>query len=204
MALGDSYATLTDLKARLDIADTDDDDRLTAALAVASREIETYCDRQFNDAGSASARTFEPLTAYRLLVDDFSTTTGLVIATDTDDDGAYDTTWTSSDYDLEPAAGQTLGQSAWPYSRIHAVGDYTYPRCGRRRRTVQVTARWGWSAVPSGVAEACLIAAAELFKAGDAPFGIAGYGEFGPVRLRMNSRAMQLLAPYRRNPVLVA
>lgn len=203
MALGDSYATLTELKARLDIADTNDDDRLTDALAAASREIEQWCGRQFNDAGAASARVFHPLTPYTVMVDDFSTTTGLVVATDTDDDGTYDTTWTSSDYDLEPVNGVVSGMTGWPYYQLRAVGDYTFPRCVRRRRSVQVTAQWGWAAVPSEVKQACLIIAAESFKLGDAPFGVAGFGEFGPVRVRMNSRAQSLLAPYRLNPVLV-
>jgi hypothetical protein len=37
----------------------------------------------------------------------------------------------------------------------------------------------------------------------DAPFGVAGFGEFGAVRVRNNPRAMALLQPYRRLPVLV-
>ncbi|HEX6969857.1 MAG TPA: hypothetical protein VF174_13755, partial [Micromonosporaceae bacterium] len=139
-----------------------------------------------------------------VLVDDFHTTTDLVVATDTGDDGTYATAWAASDYELEPVNGMVSGQSDWPYYRIRAVGSHDFPQCGRRRNTVQVTAQWGWAAVPGPVKEACLIVAEELFKLSDAPFGVAGFGEFGPVRVRMNSRAQSLLAPYRRNPVLVA
>lgn len=202
MALGDSYATLPELKARLDITDTTDDDRMTAVLAAASREIELWCRRQFNDAGAATARVYQPRTSGRLTVDDFSTTTGLVIATDTGDDGTYETTWTAADYQLYPLNGVVSGQTGWPYWRLVAVGSQAFPTC-TRRPTVQVTARWGWTAVPTPVKEACLISAAEAFKLGDAPFGVAGFGEFGAVRVRMNSRAQSLLAPYRRDPVLV-
>lgn len=204
MALGDPYATVDELKTRIDIADTNDDTRLTEALTAASREIETWCDRQFNKATTATARVFPPLTGCTALVDDFHTTTGLVIASDTGDDGTYATTWTAADYELEPVNGMVSGQSGWPYYRIRAVGSNTFPRCTRRRNTVQVIAQWGWAAVPGPAKEACLVIAAELFKLGDAPFGVAGFGEFGPVRVRMNSRAQSLLAPYRRNPVLVA
>lgn len=202
MALGDSYATLTELKTRLDIADTTDDDRLTASLAAASREIEAYCGRQFNDAGAASARVFRPAGCTLALVDDFNTTTGLVVATDEGDDGTYETTWAAGDYELEPLNGVVAGLSGWPFYRIRAVESRTFPTV-RRRATVQVTARWGWTAVPAPVKEACLMIAAETFKSGDAPFGVAGFGEFGAVRLRMNTRAQSLLAPYRLNPVLV-
>lgn len=203
MALGDSYATLTEIKTRLDIADTTDDDRLTASLASASREIEAWCGRQFNDAGTASARKYRPTGCHLVTVDDFHTTAGLVVETDTDDDGTFDTTWTSGDYELEPFNGVVSGMSGWPYNQVRAVESLTFPT-GRRRATVQVTAQWGWAAVPAPVKEACLMIASETFKAGDAPFGVAGFGEFGPVRIRMNTQAQTLLAPYRLHPVLVA
>lgn len=203
MALGDSYATLPELKTRLDISDTTDDDRLTASLAAASREIEAYCGRQFNDAGAASARVFRPTGCALAVVDDFNTTTGLIVATDEGDDGTYETTWATSDYELEPLNGVVAGLSGWPFYRIRAVESRTFPTV-RRRATVQVTARWGWTAVPTPVKEACLMIAAETFKIGDAPFGVAGFGEFGPVRVRMNTRAQSLLAPYQRDPMLVA
>ncbi|HEY9418391.1 MAG TPA: hypothetical protein VIQ30_26815 [Pseudonocardia sp.] len=204
MALGDPYATRDELKARIDIPDTDDDARLDDALAAASREIETWCDRQFNKATTATARVFQPLHMATVLVDDFHTITDLTIATDSGDDGTYGTAWAAGDYELEPVNGMVSGQSGWPYYRIRAVGSHAFPRCNRRRSTVQVTAQWGWAAVPGPVKEACLVIASELFKLGDAPFGVAGFGEFGAVRVHMNSRAQSLLAPYRRNPVLVA
>lgn len=200
MALGDSYATLTELKTRLDIADSTDDDRLTASLASASRELEAWCARQFNDAGAATARTYRPAGGCRALVDDFSTTTGLIVETSTD--GTTWTTWSTTDYQLEPLNGVVDGLSGWPYWRIVAVGGRWFPEY--RWTTVRVTARWGWTAVPAPVKEACMMIAAETFKIGDAPFGVAGFGEFGAVRVRMNTRAQSLLAPYQRNPVLVA
>lgn len=203
MALGDPYATLAELKTRLDITDTTDDTRLTSSVLSASREIDAWCGRQFNDAGTATARVFAAAGCTLAMVDDFSAITGLVVATDGNDDGVYETTWVAGDYELEPLNGVVAGMSGWPYWRIRAVGSRTFPT-GRRRAVVQVTARWGWTAVPAPVKEACLMIAAETFKAGDAPFGVAGFGEFGPVRVRMNSQAQTLLAPYRLNPVLVA
>lgn len=203
MALGDPYATLPELKERLDIGDTTDDTRLTASLASASREIEAWCGRQFNNAGTASPRVYRVGRGDLLTVDDFSTTSGLVVAADDNDDGAFETTWASSDYQLEPLNGVVSGVAGWPYYRIRAVGSRTFPT-GHLRSAVQVTAQWGWATVPAPVKEACMMIASETFKAGDAPFGVAGFGEFGPVRVRMNTQAQTLLAPYRLHPVLVA
>ena len=51
-------------------------------------------------------------------------------------------------------------------------------------RRVRVTARWGWSAVPDAVNEACILRAAALYKRKEAPFAVAGFDGFGAVRLR--------------------
>jgi hypothetical protein len=46
------------------------------------------------------------------------------------------------------------------------------------------------------VHEACLIVASETVKLRDAPFGVAGYGDYGAIRVRNNPMAMGMLAPY--------
>lgn len=218
MALGDPYADLTAFKAYLQIGDNVDNTELDDALNAASRGIELFCDRQFNDAGTASARVFYPDAVDLLRVDDFYTTTGLVVATDDDDDGTFEATWDASDYQLEPLNGIVEGQPGWPYDRVRAVGSLYFPGvCGRAgvigrsrphtrvgRARVQVTARWGWAAVPDPVRQACLILAAELFKLRSAPFGVAGFGEYGVVRVRENPKVCALLKPYERYPVMVA
>lgn len=202
MALGDPYATLAELKARFGITDTNDDSALTNALAAASRGIEKYCRRQFNDAGSASSRVYNPLSPTVCLVDDFSTTTGLVIETDTDWDGLYDTTWVNSEYELDPLNGIRDGVAGWPYWKIRAVDVTQFPNSVRT--SVRVTARWGWAAVPAPVKESCLMLAEETFKMKDAPFGVAGMGEFGVIRIQDNRRVVTMLAPYRRTATRVA
>jgi hypothetical protein len=202
MALGDSYATAAELKSRVGISDSTDDTRLTEALASVSREIERYCGRQFNKTTSASARIFYPDHPYLVTVDDFHTTTDLAIKTDHGNDGTYETTWTSSDYQLGPLNGVVDGEQGWPYFEIRAVLGLCFPTYSRRA-PVQVTAQWGWNAVPAPVKEACLIMAVDTFKLADAPWGVAGYGEYGPVRVRDNPVAVAKLRPYRRHAILV-
>lgn len=202
MALGDNYHTLAELKTRLGITDNTDNDALNAASASASRNIEKYCRRQFNDAGSATARLYRPTSRYVVLVDDFHTTTGLQVATDDDDDGTYETIWASTDYINEPIDGVRDGVAGWPYWKITAVDTYNF--YSYRRPSVQVTARWGWASVPAPIKEASLALAEEIFKMKDSPYGIAGFGEFGFVRVRENPKIVSLLMNYRRRAVRVA
>ncbi|HET6737750.1 MAG TPA: hypothetical protein VFH76_02415 [Kribbella sp.] len=204
MALIDSYATLAELKSRLRIAESDevDDDGLTAALAVASRGIESCCNRQFNDAGSATARLFHPPAVGAAEVDDFSTIVGLLVETDPLTDGTFTSTWAASDYELRPLNGVVGGVPGWPYWRIRPIGRrFT---CWTDRATLRVTARWGWATVPAPIKEATLILAEDVFKLKDSPFGAGGYGEYGRIRARENPNVWLRIAPYVRDAVLVA
>jgi hypothetical protein len=202
MALGDVYVEVDDLKNRLDINDVDDETRLDGAVWAASRGIEKFCRRQFNDAGSATARVYRATSECLVKVDDFHTTTGLVVKVDTDGDGVYETTLTTTDYECEPYNGIVDGEPGWPYWTIRAVRYQHFPLLGRAG--VQVTARWGWAAVPTPVTEACRVAAEELFKLRDTPFGIGGYGDFGIVRARDNPFVARMCSPYQRASLMVA
>jgi len=209
MALGDSYATLAQLKARLGITDSGDDTPLTNALAAASRAIEGFCGRQFNDAGpgNESARIYYPDSLTEVVVEDFQSSAGLVVAADYSNAGTYPTVIASSNYQLEPLNGIFDGTPGWPYYRIRAIQTW-YPlplwSIGDPRTSIQVTARWGWAAVPPPVVEACLIIAEELFKVKDSVFGVAGFDSNGAVRVRDNPKAGSLLMRYQRKPILMA
>lgn len=201
MALGDPYATTAELKSRVGISDAADDTPLGEALSAASRWIESWCRRQFNQTTAASARLFYPESCGLVVVDDFHTTTDLVIKTDSGADGTYETTVASTNYELLPLNGVVGGESGWPYWRIRAVRT-TLPT-GTGRASVQVTAQWGWAAVPAGVKQATLIIAQETFKLKDTYAGQAGFGDMEMV-VRRAPQALDLLKPYRHAPVLVA
>ena len=205
MALGDSYATLAELRSRVgitDAANTTEDAKLTAALAAASRGIEKSCNRQFNDAGSATAREYEPCREYWLDVDDFSTVTGLVVKSDTAGDGTFATTLAATTYKAYPLNGISDGETGWPFWKLRAV-NYCWPLY-YQLPPIQVTARWGWTAVPTPVKEGCLILAEEIYMLKNSPFGVGGYGQFGIIRARENPMVWQRVGPYARDPVLVA
>lgn len=203
MALGDPYCTAAELKSRMGVTTTEDDARIAEACLAASRWVENECERQFNKDANASARVYYPLTNGLLVVDDFYTTTGLVIKTDSGNDATYETTWATTDYQLEPIGGLVGSVSGFPYYRVRAVGNQVFGPDFSARGSVEVTAKWGWNAVPSPVKEATLIYAEALFRLKDAPFGVSGFDAFGAVRVRENPYVCSLLEPYKRHLTLV-
>lgn len=201
MALGAPYATLNELKVYANATKTTYDALLSDALDAASRGVELVTHRQFNAAGAVSARVYHPTSSGLVEVDDFHTKTGLIVKIDGDDDGTYDTTWAATDYELRPLNGIVGGQPGWPYSQVWAVGTQWFPRCAQRA-TVEVTANWGWAAVPLPVKQATLMLAEEIYKSKDAAFGVAGMDNYGAVRVRENPAIMRKLASYVLDPIL--
>lgn len=192
--------------------DSEDDARLIMACDAATSMIQAHCDRQFIADTTATARVFVASTPWVTMIDDISTTTDLVVKTDEDDDGVFETTWSTSDYQLEPLNGKLGGQD-WPYTKIRAVESREFP-FDYGRALVEVTARWGWATtdatnvnyLPSAVVQAAQIQATSLYKSAEAPLGIAGFGDIGIMRLRqaLHPVAIALLSPYRHESVLVS
>ena len=195
----------SDLADYLNLSDAVDLAQTFAAAEAASAAVEAHCGREFVVPTAATARVFRAAHPHRLFVDDIASTTDLVVRTDEDDDGTFEVAWAASDYELHPLnARHVFGIG--PYTEILAVASRTWPRhqaatspIASYRSTVQITARWGWAAIPPAVHRAALQVGAELFKRKDAPFGVAGFGEFGPIRLGADvmRSVTALLEPYR-------
>lgn len=204
MTITNGLTTLADVKEALDLDASlgRHDARLETAIEAASRMIEAECRRKFTPDSVVSARVFYPLSSYRVYVDDISTTTGLIVATDPGNDGTFDVTVASTDYQLEPLNGVRDGIT-WPYTSILAVESTWWP-C-TTRASVQVTAKWGWPAVPVDIEQACLVQAVALFKAADAPFGATGTIDGGVLRIRsaLHPTAAALVKPFRRDELLI-
>lgn len=195
-------AIITDanLKTHLGISGTQHDTIVSNAVDAANQAVVQFCGRTFDKTavGSETARVFYPENRRLAIVDDFHDTTNLVVETDEGDDGTYETTWTiDDDFQTEPLNQLENGVTV-PYHRIRAVESRRFP--WNRRPSVQVTAAWGWTAVPDAVFEATLIKAARLFHRKDSPQGVAGFNEFGAVKLSSrDDDVMSLLAPFRRS-----
>lgn len=191
--MGD-YLALSDLKSALGITSSSDDTFLNLAIDACEEAINGYCGRKFTQDGSASAKTYRAQ-PYYTVTDDISTTSGLVVKTDTSGDGTFDQTWTASDYQLEPL--NNLADSR-PVRNLRAVGDYTFPVYGDGLVSVEVTAQWGWPAIPSAVKQAALLLAARFYGRKASPMGVIGVGDFGPVRIsRSDPDVAALLADFK-------
>jgi len=190
-----SYVALSELKSALGITSSTDDAFLTLAIGAAETAINDLCGRKFTADGSASARTYRAQ-PYLCVTDDVSTLTGLVVKTDTNGDGTFDQTWASSDYQVEPLNNLVKGRSV---NNLRAVGDYLFPVYGDGLASVEVTANWGWPAVPDPIKQATLMMASRLYGRKASPMGVIGVGDFGPVRIsRSDPDVAHLLMDYRR------
>ena len=194
MAITNGYASLNQIKAALRITDAVDDALLEMAVESASRMIDGYSERYFYSAGSA-VRYFYTQDPYVVQVDDFRTLTSL--KTSSDADGVYDITWAASDYQVEPL-NDFHGGLPWPYTRIRAIGDYTFPTTPEN--TVEVSASYGWPNIPTAITQATVIQASRIFKRLDSPLGVAGFGDVGVMRVSssLDPDVRMLVDPYRR------
>jgi hypothetical protein len=194
MAITNGYATLAQVKSALRITDNVDDSLLEMAIESASRVIDEYTNRIFYNAGTA-VRYYAPSDDFNVDIDDLVSLTTL--ATMNDDDQIYDTTWTSTDYQLEPLNGFADGINQ-PYNHIRAVGDYTFLTLGGEA-TIKVTGVFGWNAVPIQVTQATVIQASRIYKRLDSPLGIIS-GELGSMRVgaRIDPDVAQLVDSLRR------
>ena len=203
MAIVNGYATKNQIKAALRIgtADVLDDDLIENCAGAASRLIDGFCNRKFWAVGSATTRVFQAEDSFFCSIDDISGT-AITLQTSTNADGVFDTTWSPTDWQLEPLNGDLDG-IAWAYDKIRAIGDYLFPTVNANygsQALVKVTANFGWPYVPETITQATIIQASRIFKRYDSPLGVAGFGDMGAIRV---SRALdpdvaQLVEPYRR------
>lgn len=186
MAITNGYVSLPTLKATLSIGDSADDTALEGAIESASRQIDAYCGtgRKFWQDATVVARKYFPASPIMVVVDDISTLTGLLVKVDTSDDGTFDTSLTiGSDFQVEPVnAAAEYPVQPWTSIRLLDGNLSQFDRLSSGRPSVEVTAKFGWSAVPSGIQRACLVQARNIFKSQDATFGSFQLSIDGQVR----------------------
>jgi hypothetical protein len=193
MAITNGYATLSQVKAAIGIADGFDDSLLEMAIESASRQIDSYTERYFYNAGTA-VKIFAPIDNYVCPTEDFITLSKVETSEDGD---TFDTEWASDDWQQEPLNGRA-GGLVTSFTQIRAVKDYYFPYVNGEA-TVRITGTWGWSAVPIAITQATVILASRIFKRLDSPLGIIS-GELGSMRIgfRLDPDVQHLIDPYRR------
>lgn len=206
--LTNAYTTLANFKLEVATAGltftANEDAVMETAINAASRAIDGYCGWRFWQDATVVDRQFyaENTRCCYLLSDEagdgISTTTGLAVKIDEDGDGTFETTLTiTTDFILKPvnAADRV---PVWPYTEVWLADNYSFPILANGRPGVQVTAKFGWPAVPDDITKACLVLAHDLYKSKDAPFGaIPDAG----MKITQNRTVSMLLAPYRKPSV---
>jgi hypothetical protein len=194
MAIVNGYCSLAEIKASAGITDSVDDTMLELAVESASRFVDSYTQRYFYNAGTAT-RLFAPQDSYVAEIDDLISLTTL----QTSDGDDFGTTWAAKDYQLEPLNGNVDGLTGHPATRIRAVDDFIFNVLDGEA-TVRVVGVWGWSAVPIAVKQATIIQASRIFKRNSSPLGIAGFGEMGAVRVgvQLDPDVKHLIDVYRK------
>ena len=155
---------------------------------------------------SSEIKYFTPISRTYLEIPDLSSTSGLEVKIDTNDDGTHDTTLTiDTDFYLKPLdAGdnEVEGVERQPYTHIYILDSRSSERFDPDIvKSVKVTGLWGFSGKPNAIKQATFIQSARLFKRKDAPFSSYGGQNTGTVNLERNfdPDAMELIKGYRRN-----
>jgi hypothetical protein len=179
-----AYATIAQLQERI-TTPLDGGDalaRFTDALDEASGMINDDTGRNFaTRAGIAKTFAVQDLNAYALKLPDFTAIVSLKV--DDDDDGTFETTIAATGYELTGSSDD----DGWPYDSIRLL-DRDFPTCGRRVRRIEITADWGWSAVPAGIVKATTLLAARIGgREGSSATGLMSFGgEAGGAYIRTN------------------
>ena len=142
-----AYTTLDLLKSAsaLDIAGTEDDERLLTLLEGVSRQVDAYCNRHFFTIRAALTFDGDGSTALRL--PDLVSVDANGVATDEDGDRKFESVWEESDYMLRPANADPTGghDLSSPYTEVVVdteAGSKSEFAAGMRR--ARISGEWGY------------------------------------------------------------
>jgi hypothetical protein len=201
VAVVNGYVSLADLKEVVGDDSPIDDSRYEAAIGAASRQIDSWLDpagsRHFWKTTSAASRVFYPLNRYLLLPGFIANTTGLVVKSDDNGDGVFETTWAAgTDYQA-----QRLKVADGPYARLVAVGTKGFPLNGRRQSVEVTTSEWGCDVVPDRGRQAAQTLAIALYKSKDFTGGDVGFNQTENLAgWSIYDLARSLIEDYQLNP----
>lgn len=202
--MANAYATLAQMDAEIGITDQLGAGNRQLALDAASRQIDKHCGLPhgfWQDATVTTREFYSDDSQTVCIPDGISTLTGLIVKSDTNDDGLFATTLTITTHFILQPVNAADAYPVQPWTDILVVNDnYWFTTSSYGRPNVQVTAKFGWPAIPDDVNKACLIQAVQLYKASDAVFGAIQLGDGFATRVGrgLNPMAESLLEGYCR------
>lgn len=165
-----AYAKVEEFKASVGSLSGKHDDEIEDALAAASAVIDHESAQTFDLEAAAEARIYVVRYSGRTLsVDNIASVTGLEVKRDDDADGSFadETAWAATDYELQRFGhlNADKGREAKPWNEIY-VPSWSTKTSWVKGERVQVTAVWGWAAVPAEVKSYCIKLAKLILNVG--------------------------------------
>ncbi len=175
MALDDAYATAAQYRAGTDLDDSSQDVEILEYLKAVTRVLERKLGQVFNTTAAAVAHAVEAHGGTRLwLPRPMSTVTGLVVKVDTNGDFTYNLTLAiTTDFFTGPsdALAALLTPEELPATFLdinpNSANILGWPD---RDRSVQVTAKWGWPAIPVAIQKGVIAITKQVRDATTQPF----------------------------------
>ena len=199
MTITNGYLTTAEARTYAGLSDLADTELLDDVVTAVSRAIDNACQRTFFQQ-AAQARTFTTQSATMLTLGAFNDLVSITtLKFDRDGDGTFEETIGATNFGLLDSDFPETG----PYTAVELYNSTWYPVPGGtagtgRTKLTQITGTWGWPAVPAQVKQACRLQVARVMKRQESPLGVAGFGEFGVVRVsRLDPDIDAMLQPYK-------
>lgn len=203
MTITNGYLTTDEARQYAGLNELADTELLDDVVTSVSRLIDQACQRHFWQTSAGTIRYFESPATMTLQLGAFcDLVTATEVKVDRDGDGTYEETISSSDYALGPFNPSAAPEQR-PYTELTLLNSVLFPVPGGSAGTgrvalTRITGTWGWPAVPAPIKQACRLQVARVVKRQESPLGVAGFGEFGVVRVsRLDPDIDSMLAPYK-------
>lgn len=200
MAITNGYTSKAEYKQRFydeGQGDTKDDAAIESVIEAVSRSIDKICWQRFFTSTANETRYFTAEFSGWLRLPERIISVN-TLKTDNDNDRTYENTWAVTDYDLLPYNATLDGE---PFRWIESTpnGDYSFPI--GVPKGVEISGKFGWSAAPGPVVEACLLASHRLMARRNSPYGVSGAAAVGNLtltvqKMKSDPDIMELLSPY--------
>ena len=165
-AVTDPYATALEYRARTGGSGTGDDATILLQTTAVSRYLDARLRRFFTQDAAAVTRIFDGNGQEKLwLPADIASITGLIVTVDLDGDYSFtDETALVLDTDfwlgpMNADKGAEVRPFEWMKVHPNSTRLSIWPE---QQRAIQITAIWGWSAVPSAIKELCIAITRQL------------------------------------------
>jgi hypothetical protein len=202
VTITNGYLTTDEARTYAGLSDLADTELLDDVITAVSRAIDSACQRHFwQDADTA--RVFPTQSADRLTFGAFNDLVEITtLKVDRDGDGVFEETISSGSFELLPPNGGGFAEPG-PYTTLQLLNQKWFPIPGGsagtgRRMLTEITGTFGWPEVPAAIKQATRLQVARVMKRQESPLGVAGFGEFGVVRVsRLDPDIDAMLQPYK-------